>query len=717
MKQYPHNKISYFLLSKSHKTSTFNEYESRTIDNREIIKSICALPKNFAEIHSDVEHVILHRIIGFHDGYEISFLNDIEDLHKKHQKIKILINDTITNQIAEKNSTSHKNAIYIGNSLTTDLDSLTINRSTFTINEVYDCIEKLISRLSKKDIAYYTELKKITTIKPGKRNTDTKESNIETHPNLFTEPNITLLKSIKIESKKLNHKNIDDKKQIESQVNAIDNIKNYLLQQMKPNALLPDIHYVISDLSSNTGFSFNKSRYNKNSLGSDHNHDRKEIELAIRTANQGKNIEDNCLNPYINELKIERETLTSLISIYCSSKVAPNINTKLSNNDICFKLKNLGDIYRGENRKKINKTMESIQGILNHHMAVALPHIKQRTEKNLKIISNLPIEWAEHDNLPLMIRHNVSRIPVTPGNITTLLQLSQDQIYLTIRSFKKILFISSFPDDDPIKDHAKEKVNKVIDLLKNASPETDIEIIWKTPANKDELIKCIKENKVAITIFDLHGAHDENGGRILLKDESIPAFDLGNYAAVSPIVILSSCDTNPIDRDHQTTTNAFFLAGARTVLSSALPLLSHEASSFIARLLIRIQLYLPKRVEEYKMPIRWSNVVTGMIRRTYYSELTDLLEKKNKISNQEKHALNFSIYNYLDPLSENWPDLILKEISMKTKISKNDLSIFIKKEFRLPDCLKYMQMGNPDQIIIIPEYYDIIDNSHSDLQI
>ncbi|WP_289508520.1 CHAT domain-containing protein [Pseudoalteromonas sp. S558] len=98
-------------------------------------------------------------------------------------------------------------------------------------------------------------------------------------------------------------------------------------------------------------------------------------------------------------------------------------------------------------------------------------------------------------------------------------------------------------------------------------------------------------------MFDLHGGHSEKGvGTIKLKDEIVTVYDLVGEVKMSPIVILSSCDTSPIDRNHNTTSNAFFLAGAKTVLASALPLTSHEASIFITRLLLRVKHYLPKRL-------------------------------------------------------------------------------------------------------------------------
>ncbi|MBM7093124.1 CHAT domain-containing protein, partial [Streptomyces sp. S12] len=63
-------------------------------------------------------------------------------------------------------------------------------------------------------------------------------------------------------------------------------------------------------------------------------------------------------------------------------------------------------------------------------------------------------------------------------------------------------------------------------------------------------------------------------------------FDIHRDLRISPIVLLSACDTSPVDRGHDSVAEAFFLAGARTVLSSALPILSIQASTFLARLVL-----------------------------------------------------------------------------------------------------------------------------------
>ena len=124
-----------------------------------------------------------------------------------------------------------------------------------------------------------------------------------------------------------------------------------------------------------------------------------------------------------------------------------------------------------------------------------------------------------------------------------------------------------------------------------------------------------------------------------MAEEAVSIHEIIKDFQSSPIIVLSACDTSSIDRNHLNVTNAFLQAGAKTVLASALPINSIEATSFIIRLLTRIQKYLPIALKS--ADIKWSSLVTGMLRRSYYSELIHLMRdsKQFKGTNPEPYIL------------------------------------------------------------------------------
>mgnify|MGYP000146651438 CR=1 FL=1 len=187
---------------------------------------------------------------------------------------------------------------------------------------------------------------------------------------------------------------------------------------------------------------------------------------------------------------------------------------------------------------------------------------------------------------------------------------------------------------------------------------------------------------------------------IYLKNEAVSIYDLVKDAKIPPIVVLSSCDTSPIDRNHFSVANGFLSGGAKTVLASALPILSKEASTFIVRLMLRLKEFLPIVINKEKKSLRWSSFMSGMIRRTFYTELIDFLVEKGKVKSDEKYNLISRCGIIVDPVRENFHSEIISLISNEINVSAEEVERIIDEELVLPECLKYLQLGNPERVVI-----------------
>ena len=414
----------------------------------------------------------------------------------------------------------------------------------------------------------------------------------------------------------------------------------------------------------------------------------------------------------------------------------PNIKLSIKENKYISILKEIGDIDRSEDNYKIHKAFFKLENQFHTDLTDWFDYMDCEASKKLKLVSNLPLEWITHCELPLMIKNDVSRIPISPGYLTEKLLLDTEQIHLSSEAFQKILFISSFQDNDPIKDDMAEKIKIMQDMLSkpfnqelsnsllnsfehtkntqtsNENDKINIEIEWKNIANSDELIKTLNNNKSALVIFDLHGGHNKDEeGFISLKNENITISSLIGKVRIPPIVILSACDTSPIDKNHYNVANMFLMTGAKTVLASALPILSNEASTYIARLLVRFSVFLHQHVIEYNRSIRWSSFVSGMTRQVYYTELLYKLEDFSIITKKQKYELNFAVNMFLNPLKLDFNNRVLNEISKKSKKSIEEIKIFIETNHKFAECLKYIQIGNPENIIIIPNNSKLVQQN------
>ncbi|HCG8185229.1 TPA: CHAT domain-containing protein [Vibrio parahaemolyticus] len=721
MNQYYINSICYIILAEEGEESYFNGYDTNLINLTCFFEKIAELPKDLSELFYDKEHLISNRISGIFNGYNVNVLSSCDAINKTPFSVNVVFVSSLSDV-----SELDKDVILISKSDPTNIDEKIFNIYDIDKSGLLNSIVRLIQNCSSVEKKYFKELKELTFIEEESEFLEVDTCYVK---NIHTRANLSVLTSCKISySHESSNFNFDVSNQ-EDPIKFIRTIKSHIISNLQPHCWLPQIDFVIGDMSNDFKFLLDKDNFNKNSLMNSGVDNAPLLFNAIKMVNQNKFPEDFSENKYLVDFYSERKLIEAFVGLRASSYISVCINLSLSNSNFVSKLKDIGVVDRSINRRKINKLLLNLVNEFEKTTDWCFSQLSNIYSSNIKLISNLPIEWAKHDGLPLMVRHEVSRIPKSPGKISTNLILDSEQVFLNQDDFKKVKIISSFSDDDPIKNDLKNKVELILDnainptsdqitqMLKSntltsdlkVSPEKEsflnISIDWRNVSNKQELIEALSDNDAAITVFDLHGGHSDKGpGVIKLKDEVITIYDLVGEVKISPIVILSSCDTSPIDKNHYTTSNALFLAGAKAVLASALPISSHEASIFIARLLLRIKHYLPKRLRaETGVSIRWSSFVTGMIRKTYYSELLSLLKKNHGLSKENEINLNFYAGCHLDPLHDEWHQIIMDEISNKTKFSREELNQIIENELMLPECLKYIQMGNPESIIIVAE--------------
>ena len=87
-----------------------------------------------------------------------------------------------------------------------------------------------------------------------------------------------------------------------------------------------------------------------------------------------------------------------------------------------------------------------------------------------------------------------------------------------------------------------------------------------------------------------------------------------------PIVFLSACETHTLEGMESSVASAFLFMGARSVLGTLAPINGVNAGILIGRFCLRFSEFIPS----VKATIPWSQVVTGMLRMSY---LTDVLRE------------------------------------------------------------------------------------------
>lgn len=715
-------KITYLILIERSEVSHFNQYEKLKITQQDIIKHILTLPKDIYEIYMNKEKIVYQRSKGLMDGYDINYIYDINEIEKYSTSTKCIIVSKLEDieKIGEQIKIP---IIFLSKNLNTNESINLYNLTSLNVQKFQTIFDGLLKYHDSKAQKEFLEIKNYSI---AEKTEEYENLNDLLTNHLYTSSNLSTLESMRVKFSWEQENEIEEKN-IVYPIYIIKHITRYIEDKVDNHIPIKPIYqYLLSDISYNLDFSLNPKEYTKFSLKNKNIDNIDDFITTYKLIKSNNLLNDtNISNSYTEEYNNERLYIENLIAIQTSSFCIPNIKLSIHNDKYKALLKEIGN-YSRDNHQNIHQSFLKLEEQLSKDIGDRFVFIKNDYSVELKLVSNLPLEWCPQDNLPLMIKNEVSRIPISFGNVAEKLLMDTEQIYLLPNAFSKILFITSFKDDDPIKYHLrnsistikeynfKDKEYKIFesnDILKGIDfskvsfdKKLEIQEIWEDISNIDELISTLNKNTSPIIVFDLHGGHNEKEeGVIFIKGKAVPISKLFGKVKIPPIVILSSCDTNPLDRNHYNTANAFLLMGAKTVLASAVPIQSREASIFISRLLMRLSIFLPIRLFNVKQNIRWSELITGMTRQMYYTELIFKLRNKYNFKDELVNELGLFVNLHINPLQANFNKKIIEQISLKIGISNEIMNKFIKEDFKFPESLKYIQMGNPELITIATE--------------
>ncbi len=356
----------------------------------------------------------------------------------------------------------------------------------------------------------------------------------------------------------------------------------------------------------------------------------------------------------------------------------------------------------------------------------------ERYPFSIKIISDSPIEWINIRDLPLMIRFNTSRISSTPGNLFFHQVTDSRGILLSPEDLTDILVLRSFKKGDPIRRtletainlmlNDKESTEPILEVFKSNSvkfdqlkkyndevdppDELDVSVTFVDVFCERDIINALDKFTGQIMIFDGHASHDSDTdiGSVLLGDNKLDVWDLKYKTRIPPIVILSACDTHPIDASHASTANGFLAAGTLSVLATVLPIDALYASIFIARLILRIKLYVPNEVYNLNRQLRWNDIISGLQRMNYVTEILHLLCEYGNVVKIDKDAylrISYQSNMFINSNNPSWYEDVLELIAEESGFTIDEVKKLISKYAQFPESMKYIQMGNPDQILIV----------------
>jgi hypothetical protein len=377
------------------------------------------------------------------------------------------------------------------------------------------------------------------------------------------------------------------------------------------------------------------------------------------------------LNPGLNRL---RGSLSQISS--CARGNGPHQN---------FKLKKLAD--------RLSTSMESL---IDKKMIAAIRR-NARGTGSISLVSDLPLEWLKVDGVPLGILHDVSRIPATPGNVMLVESAKSQRLILGLRDFQEILVVRSFEKDDFI---AKDLEQAITSPGWTKDGDEMPAVRFVDVSTVDEFVEAVNAYKGAVLIFDGHGAADDKTGvgSIVIGGRRVDVWDLKDRLSLPPIVLLSACDTFPVDGSHGSSAIGMLSLGATTVLGTLLPIHSKRAAIFIARLIYRIAKFVPIVTAGQRLGVDWRYIMSGMLRMTYASEVISQFEKDFRVDFLE--GLRTKTNVDINSRDKKWLTQMIRRLAAVVNKPVRDIWAWFDERLEMVDSLKYVQLGRPELIAV-----------------
>ena len=202
-----------------------------------------------------------------------------------------------------------------------------------------------------------------------------------------------------------------------------------------------------------------------------------------------------------------------------------------------------------------------------------------------------------------------------------------------------------------------------------------------------------------ILIFDGHG-HHTTVGTLAIGNDSVNMWSLRGRVRVPPIVVLSACDTQAVDRSHATTANAFLAAGARAVLGTLLPVDAWPAAVFVGRLLYRLADFLPAILAVRGETIQWSEIVGGMLRMQLLTDLLRPYIAEGILSQENYEYIHMQGNTAINERRSDWFEFIISLVAERSSLSLDRVQGDFRIRVSSSDTIRYIHMGNPETILV-----------------
>lgn len=403
--------------------------------------------------------------------------------------------------------------------------------------------------------------------------------------------------------------------------------------------------------------------------------------------------------------RAEMQLYSAILTRISAESLLPTLRLIPYANRAWGDLKQLADCARMEGPHKQRKlrrmlvaSQVALEAGLDDQFANRLQQLGNSVQ-GIKLVTDLPLEWIRVQGVPLMLRHECSRIPVVPSSLAYAIATDQDSVIIPPSVLTDVLIIRSFDQNDQIR--------LVLEQALQSSPydETTWQVNYRfvdveTP---DEIVKALNDHAGAIVVFDCHGsfAANEYFSSLIVGGKQVRLWELRkSIKRMPPIVLLSACDTLPVDGSHASVASGMLQLGARTVLATLLPIDSRKAAIFLCRLFFRIGAFVPAALETRRR-VSWREVVSGMAKMSHMTECLWYLSKQGILDGTSFDTLHFEANRDINDLNPNWFERCVERLAKHLSCPTAEARKFLSEDVGLTDALMHVQLGNPELLWLV----------------
>lgn len=396
---------------------------------------------------------------------------------------------------------------------------------------------------------------------------------------------------------------------------------------------------------------------------------------------------------------LENDYLSSVLGLYAASYRRPILRTPQLAAALFGRLRQLRDMCGGDRRAFVRDLRKFGDELTNSLPGQVRAFMASSPAVDVKLVSDLPLEWLPVTGVPLMFDHVVSRIPLTPGNaLFAQFNECREDIYLGPNEAQRVLIANCFQPTDKLYGYPT--------LFAEVLKDMGARYCYAEPASVEEYEAALRAHKPYILVHWGHGSYDQelDRGYLHIRDEKTQVWDLRS-SSVPPIVLLGACETAAIAETHNTPANGWLALGARSVLATYFPVQADLTVLLFGRMFAN----LLEALRGDQVVGTWAVVVSKTLSLNRYLDyFCDFAEDCRRRERPVPPGEVFLEYAYLwnrERLSpaegyRRCPELLARAMDRFGKDLGDYFREYLRTERTVPHTMFFCHLGAPETILI-----------------